>query len=216
VPITKCMLVEPEHFLSFLGMIVYAYFNSKNDYLKQYLTVFIQEFVLRNSKLVIGELFRIIEIIGSVSQIKIFLDQVLFWLMMVEENEISSLSEELLFNCLIYFIRKSSEIHKNSLQGSDSNSTSSKTANSNTKILMSNLISVFDFITKRITVNGRFCVKRTKQMIYCLGLIAKIGFSAKEKIHIGDLSEQLMIFNDNIPITASEIEEVNAKIAESS
>lgn len=215
VPVTKCMLIEPERFLPFVGLVVFAYFNTKKDYIRQYLTVFLQEFVLINTKLVVGELFKITEIVANISHNKVFLDQVLCWLKMAEENGKESMSEELLFNLLIYFIRKNYEIHETSLRNGKPINGHSKAMSTRNKTPMSNMIAIFDFVAKRITVDDRFSATRIKQMIYCLGLIAKIGFSAKEKINVGDLSGRLMVFSDNIPITASEIEEITTKISKS-
>lgn len=205
--LSKCLLIDPEKFQIIFQKLVTIYFESENEYIQQYLTLFIQEFTLKNPQIVTAQIFKILPKLKKLAAQKIFVDQIIIWVRTIDEDKKKCFSENILLSALIFFIAGMKICSKSK------NETSSAL---DKKTISDNLIahiSLFEFIITRIKVNSNFSASKIKQMIYCLGIIAKIAHSMRENIEIGNLSNHLMVYNDNMPMSIDQKEEIDQMLA---
>lgn len=126
-----------------------------------------QEFTLRNPFIILEDFFHILKIIENNKFIKIFIDQVMSWLNMLNIPNVC-VYKRILFTVMLYFIKEGKK---------DDNDNLRRKIESIRKFI----IPVFEFIAKRVKISSNFSLRRIKQIIYCLGLIVKIVHENKKK-----------------------------------
>lgn len=208
IPFSKCLLVDPIKFSEFFDRLVFTYFKTTEERSQQYLTIFLQQFTLRNPGMAISKLFRIVRNLETLPNKKIFIDQTLIWIKSIDSTTRQCYSQDILLNSMVFFISSAKS------QMKKRNENFSENKKKKNQIVFQEHVAIFEFIVARIQVNGTFSVSKIKQMIYCLGLIAKIGHKLNENIGLGELSNCLMIFNDNTPISDEDRDEIENRLKE--
>lgn len=199
VPFCKCLLTDSKRFEEIFKKLVITYFKTTDEQSQQYLTIFLQQFTLRNPELSVSKLFVLVNELDALHDKKIFIDQTLLWIKTLDQIKQECHTQDILLNLMIFFI---------SGIKSHMRTTVPKSGRRNPPVLQE-LIAIFDFVVARVQVDAQFSKKRIKQLLYCLSLIAKLAHSLKESVTIGELSNLLMVYNDNLPITEEECKEID-------
>ncbi|KRH92049.1 hypothetical protein M153_132340001, partial [Pseudoloma neurophilia] len=202
-PFSKCLLVDSKKFSKIFNLLVNTYFKTIEEEAQQYLTIFLQQFTLRNPELVISKIFYIICDLCSLNDKKIFIDQTLLWIKSYDFTHQTCYEQDILVNSMIYFITNIRKELKNS-------DISIKKRQS----IFQDYISIFEFVITRIEVTSQFSKSKIRQLLYCLPLIAKITHTMKESVAYGRLSNSLMVFSDDKPITEDEQREIEERLQE--